>query len=147
MGLLDEYLEENGTTRYQLAKISGLSQGLLATYRDKELKNYPVYLLEAIGMVIGKKSWVVLEEMNALNPVDDLNGFRELLNRYGYSFPGLEESLKTWLLILKKNNINVEPFSFNRFENEEHDNIEEDIEKAMTNAITMLEEAWKKYGK
>lgn len=147
MGLLDEYLEENGTTRYQLAKISGLSQGLLSTYRDKELKNYPVYLLEAIGMVIGKKSWVVLEEMNALKPIDDLNGFRELLNRYGYSFPDLEESLKTWLVILKKNNINVEPFSFNRFENEEHDNIEDDIEKAMTNAITMLEEAWKKYGK
>lgn len=147
MGLLDEYLEENGTTRYQLSKISGLSQGLLSTYKDKELKNYPVYLLESIGMVIGKKSWVVLEEIDALKPIDDLNGFRELLNKYGCSFPDLEENLKTWLLILKKNNINVEPFSFNRFENEEHDNIEEDIEKAMTNAITMLEEAWKKYGK
>jgi len=71
MGLLDEYLEENGTTRYQLAKISGLSQGLLSTYKDKELKNYPVYLLKSIGMAVGKKSWAVLEEMNALTPIDD----------------------------------------------------------------------------
>lgn len=63
MGLLDEYLEENGTTRYQLAKISGLSQGLLSTYRDKDLKNYPVYLLEAIASTINKKSWVILKEL------------------------------------------------------------------------------------
>ncbi|EDN6630185.1 anti-CRISPR protein AcrIIA1, partial [Listeria monocytogenes] len=37
-------------------------------------------------------------------------------------------------------NIEVLPFTFNRFENEEHVNIEKDVCKALENAITVLKE-------
>lgn len=143
MYLLDDYLKSNGVSRYKVSKISGVSQTTLAEYKEKELKTFPVYLLDAVGMVTGKKSWEVLEELKWMENRDDLNGFEQFLKKHEASFPALEIKLAALLDTLNDKGVTIDPFSFNRFENEPHDDIEADVEIALKNAITSLETALK----
>lgn len=61
--MLDEYLKENNSSRYQIFKAVGTPQSTLSFYTKKPLKEYPVKILAAIGQTIGKPSWVVLKEL------------------------------------------------------------------------------------
>lgn len=70
--LLDEYLDKNNSSRYQLAKLSGLSQSSLQRYNEKDLRDCPIKLLDALGMLLGKKSCEVLREMREMEVVDEL---------------------------------------------------------------------------
>lgn len=143
MHILDSYLKNNGASRYKVSKISGLAQTTLAEYKEKELRTFPVYLLDAVGMVVGKKAWEVLKEMQQLVDNDDLNGFSVILEKYNVSFPSLEIKLAALIDTLNDKGVTIDPFSFNRFENEPHDDIEADVEIALKNAIAALETALK----
>ncbi|EAE1302431.1 hypothetical protein EP43_07775, partial [Listeria monocytogenes] len=72
--------------------------------------------------------------------VDDLAGFKHLLDKYKLSFPAQEFELYCLIKELESANIEVLPFTFNRFENEEHVDIEKDVKKALNNAIAVLKE-------
>ena len=61
--MLDEYLKENGSSRYQIFKAVGTPQSTLSFYTKKPLKEYPVRILAAIGRTIDKPSWIVLKEL------------------------------------------------------------------------------------
>ena len=61
--MLDEYLKENGSSRYQIFKAVGTPQPTLSFYAKKPLKDYPVRILAAIGRTIDKPSWIVLKEL------------------------------------------------------------------------------------
>lgn len=140
MYLLDDYLKAHGVTRYKLSQISGIGESTLASYKKKELKEFPVYLLEGIGMLIGKKSWEVLEDLKMLENQDDLNGFGTLLKKYNISYPELEIKLAALIDALADRGVGIEPFTFNRFENGEHtEDVQADIKKMLENAIVMLE--------
>lgn len=61
--MLDEYLKENNSSRYQIFKAVGTPQSTLSFYTKKSLKEYPVRILTAIGRTIDKPSWLVLKEL------------------------------------------------------------------------------------
>ena len=61
--MLDEYLKENHSSRYQIFKVVGTPQSTLSFYVKKPLKEYPVRILAAIGKTIDKPSWIVLKEL------------------------------------------------------------------------------------
>jgi len=66
MNLLDQYLKQYGVTRYQLAKISGISNGRWSELNKKGLEHYTVRHLRAIAMTVGKPSHEVLHKLEEL---------------------------------------------------------------------------------
>lgn len=71
--MLDEYLKENNSSRYQIFKAVGTPQSTLSFYANKPLKEYPVRILVAIGKTIEKPSWLVLKELIDIEKVILIN--------------------------------------------------------------------------
>ncbi|HAB7756299.1 TPA_asm: helix-turn-helix domain-containing protein [Listeria monocytogenes] len=137
--LLDEFLKKHNKTRYQLSKLTGISQNTLNDYNKKELNKYSVSFLRALSMCTGISTFDVFIELAELEKsYDDLAGFKHLLNKYKLSFPAQEFELYCLIKEFESVNIEVLPFTFNRFENEEHADIEKDVKKALNNAIAVL---------
>ncbi len=63
-----------------------------------------------------------------------------MLDTYRLSFPAQEFELYCLIKEFEFANIEVLPFTFSRFENEAHKDIEKDVQKALENAITVLKE-------
>ncbi|EAE6661921.1 anti-CRISPR protein AcrIIA1 [Listeria monocytogenes] len=139
--LLDEFLKKHDLTRYQLSKLTGISQNTLKDQNEKTLNKYTVSILRALALIAGMPASDVLLELEQLEKnVDDLAGFKHLLDKHKLSFPAQEFELYCLIKEFESANIEVLPFTFNRFENEEHTNIEKDVRKALENAITVLKE-------
>ncbi|EAC3673342.1 hypothetical protein ARR16_03865 [Listeria monocytogenes] len=139
--LLDEFLKKHNKTRYQLSKLTGISQNTLNDYNKKELNKYTVSFLRTLSMCVGMSTVDVFIELAELEKsYDDLAGFKHLLDKYKLSFPAQEFELYCLIKEFESANIEVSPFTFNRFENEVHTDIEKDVQKALKNAITVLEE-------
>ncbi|HAC0646117.1 TPA_asm: anti-CRISPR protein AcrIIA1 [Listeria monocytogenes] len=139
--LLDEFLKKHDLTRYQLSKLTGISQNTLKDQNEKTLNKYTVSILRALALIAGMPASDVLLELEQLEKnMDDLAGFKHLLDKYKLSFPAQEFELYCLIKELESANIEVLPFTFNRFENEEHVNIGKDVCKALENAITVLKE-------
>ncbi|WP_322962227.1 helix-turn-helix domain-containing protein [Listeria monocytogenes] len=141
INLLDEFLKRHNITRYRLSKLAGISQNTLKDYNEKALNKYTVSFLRSLSFVTGEDVTDVLLELAEIeNGYDDLAGFKYLLDKYKLSFPALEFELYCIIKEFGAANIEVSPFTFNRFENETHVDIEKDVRKAMENAITVLKE-------
>ncbi|EGS3236548.1 helix-turn-helix domain-containing protein [Listeria monocytogenes] len=139
--LLDGFLKKHNKTRYQLSKLTGISQNTLNDYNKKELNKYSVSFLRSLSFVTGEDVTDVLIELAELEKgYDDLAGFKHLLDKYKLSFPALEFELYCIIKEFEAANIEVSPFTFNRFENETHADIEKDVKKALKNAIIVLKE-------
>ncbi|MCR6313464.1 helix-turn-helix transcriptional regulator [Listeria monocytogenes] len=139
--LLDEFLKKHNKTRYQLSKLTGISQNTLNDYNKKELNKYSVSFLRALSMCTGISTFDVFIELAELEKShDDLAGFKHLLDKHKLSFPAQEFELYCLIKEFESANIEVLPFTFNRFENETHTDIEKDVKKALQNAVTVLEE-------
>ncbi|EAC7070574.1 XRE family transcriptional regulator [Listeria monocytogenes] len=137
--LLDEFLKKHNKTRYQLSKLTGISQNTLNDYNKKELNKYSVSFLRALSMCTGISTFDVFIELAELEKShDDLAGFKHLLDKHKLSFPAQEFELYCLIKEFESANIEVLPFTFNRFENEEHADIEKDVKKALNNAIAVL---------
>ncbi|MBP2097338.1 hypothetical protein [Enterococcus rivorum] len=142
MNLLDKFLNKRNLTRQQLSNISGYSTGRLFDYNNKELNKYPVALLRTLAKISSMSLTDTLKELEEIEAsYDSLLGFRKLLEQYELSFPDLEFELYCTIKDLESLKVKVEPFTFNRFEEEGHNNIASDCRKAMENAISMLSEA------
>ncbi|EAF3882260.1 XRE family transcriptional regulator [Listeria monocytogenes] len=139
--LLDEFLKKHNKTRYQLSKLTGISQNTLNDYNKKELNKYTVSFLRTLSMCVGMSIVDVFVELAELEKnYDDLAGFKHLLDTYKLSFPAQEFELYCLIKEFESANIEVLPFTFNRFESETHVDIEKDVRKALENAITVLKE-------
>ncbi|EIN8846742.1 anti-CRISPR protein AcrIIA1 [Listeria monocytogenes] len=139
--LLDEFLKKHDLTRYQLSKLTGISQNTLKDQNEKTLNKYTVSILRALALIAGMPASDVLLELEQLEKnMDDLAGFKHLLDKYKLSFPAQEFELYCLIKEFESANIEVLPFTFNRFENEEHVDIEKDVKKALNNAIAVLKE-------
>ncbi|EDO1161553.1 anti-CRISPR protein AcrIIA1 [Listeria innocua] len=139
--LLDEFLKKHDLTRYQLSKLTGISQNTLKDQNEKSLNKYTVSILRALALITGMPISDVLFELEDLEKnADDLAGFKHLLDTYKLSFPAQEFELYCLIKEFESANIEVLPFTFNRFENETHVDIEKDVRKALENAITVLKE-------
>ncbi|MHC5253174.1 hypothetical protein ACYRFS_12990 [Listeria kieliensis] len=66
VSLLDIYLKKNGTTRYQIHKLSGIPETTLVGFSKKPLSALPVRALRGVGLATNKGSWEVLKELEAL---------------------------------------------------------------------------------
>ncbi|EAC8922666.1 helix-turn-helix domain-containing protein, partial [Listeria monocytogenes] len=94
MKLLDEFLKKHSKTRYQLSKLTGISQNTLNDYNKKELNKYSVSFLRALSMCAGISTFDVFIELAELEKsYDDLAGFKHLLDKYKLSFPAQEFEL------------------------------------------------------
>ncbi|MBC2268372.1 anti-CRISPR protein AcrIIA1 [Listeria sp. FSL L7-0083] len=139
--LLDEFLKKHNLTRYQLSKLTGISQNTLKDQNEKALNKYTVSLLRGLALATGlSDSNVLFELANIEKNYDDLAGFKQLLDKYKLSFPAQEFELYCLIKEFESANIEVLSFTFNRFENEEHTDIEKDVKKALNNAIAVLKE-------
>ncbi|EAF5455113.1 anti-CRISPR protein AcrIIA1 [Listeria monocytogenes] len=139
--LLDEFLKKHDLTRYQLSKLTGISQNTLKDQNEKSLNKYNVSFLRALSMCAGISTSDVFNELEELEKnYDDLAGFKHLLDKYKLSFSAQEFELYCLIKEFESANIEVLPFTFNRFENEEHADIEKDVKKALDNAIAVLKE-------
>ncbi|EAC5612222.1 hypothetical protein B5530_14730 [Listeria monocytogenes] len=139
--LLDEFLKKHDLTRYQLSKLTGISQNTLKDQNEKPLNKYTVSFLRSLSFVTGEDVTDVLIELAELEKgYDDLAGFKYLLDKYKLAFPALEFELYCLIKEFEAANIEVSPFTFNRFESETHADIEKDVKKALNNAITVLKE-------
>ncbi|EAC2471049.1 anti-CRISPR protein AcrIIA1 [Listeria monocytogenes] len=139
--LLDEFLKKHDLTRYQLSKLTGISQNTLKDQNEKTLNKYTVSILRALALITGMPISDVLFELEDLEKnADDLAGFKQLLDTHKLSFPAHEFELYCLIKEFESVNIEVLPFTFNRFESETHVDIEKDVRKALENAITVLKE-------
>ncbi|EAC3660226.1 anti-CRISPR protein AcrIIA1 [Listeria monocytogenes] len=139
--LLDEFLKKHDLTRYQLSKLTGISQNTLKDQNEKSLNKYTVSILRSLSLISGLSVSDVLFELEELEKnYDDLAGFKHLLDKYKLSFSAQEFELYCLIKEFESANIEVLPFTFNRFENETHVDIEKDVRKALENAITVLKE-------
>ncbi|EIZ7297586.1 hypothetical protein MQR51_000003 [Listeria monocytogenes] len=139
--LLDTFLKRHNITRYRLSKLAGISQNTLKDYNEKALNKYTVSFLRSLSFVTGEDVTDVLLELAEIeNGYDDLAGFKYLLDKYKLSFPALEFELYCIIKEFESANIEISPFTFNRFESETHTDIEKDVKKALQNAVTVLEE-------
>ncbi|EBI2485728.1 hypothetical protein FLF78_10015 [Listeria monocytogenes] len=139
--LLDEFLKKHNKTRYQLSKLTGISQNTLKDQNEKSLNKYTVSILRALALVTGRQVTDVFNELAELEKTyDDLAGFKYLLDKHKLSFPAQEFELYCLIKEFESANIEVLPFTFNRFENETHADIEKDVKKALNNAIAVLKE-------
>ncbi|WP_224133902.1 hypothetical protein [Leuconostoc gasicomitatum] len=62
---LDEYLKKNNTTRYEVAKISGISESSFKNLLLQDVGNYSGRFYRAIGLVLGKTGGQVYDEITA----------------------------------------------------------------------------------
>lgn len=139
--LLDTFLKSHNITRYRLSELAGISQDALKEYNEKSLNNYTVSFLRSLSFATGEYLTDVLLDLAEIEQsYDDLAGFKYLLDKYKLSFPALEFELYSIIKEFESANIEISPFTFNRFESETHENIENDVIKALQNAITVLKE-------
>ncbi|KAA8369787.1 hypothetical protein FE414_07055 [Leuconostoc carnosum] len=131
---LDEYLKLNGTTRYEVAKISGISESSFKNLLLQDVSNYAGRFYRAIGLVLGKTGGQVYDEMTA-----DENMVFNFLGKYHIHDKARVTELIDYMLFFKKRDIDVTDVSFNRFENEiESGNIdgnEDDVLAVIDNLI------------
>lgn len=139
--LLDTFLKQHNITRYRLSKLAGISQNTLKDYTEKSLNKYTVSFLRSLSFATGESVTDVLLDLAEIEKnYDDLAGFKHLLDKYKLSFPALEFELYCLIKEFEAANIEVSPFTFNRFENENHENLDKDVKKALKNAIKVLKE-------
>ncbi|EAF5538172.1 hypothetical protein HCA33_05445 [Listeria seeligeri] len=139
--LLDIFLKRHDITRYRLSKLAGISQNTLKDYNEKSLNKYTISFLRSLSFVTGESVTEVLLELAEIEKdYDDLAGFKYLLDKYKLAFPALEFELYCLIKEFESANIEVSPFTFNRFENEVHTDIEKDVKKALKNAVVVLKE-------
>ncbi|MHC5404261.1 hypothetical protein, partial [Listeria monocytogenes] len=120
---------------------TGISQNTLNDYNKKELNKYSVSFLRSLSFATGESVTDILLELAELEKdYDDLAGFKYLLDKYKLAFPALEFELYCLIKEFESANIEISPFTFNRFESETHTDIEKDVKKALQNAVTVLEE-------
>ncbi|EMQ2615185.1 anti-CRISPR protein AcrIIA1, partial [Listeria monocytogenes] len=111
----------------------------LKDQNEKSLNKYTVSILRSLSLISGLSVSDVLFELEDIEKnSDDLAGFKHLLGKYKLSFPAQEFELYCLIKEFESANIEVLTFTFNRFENEEHADIEKDVKKALNNAIAVL---------
>ncbi|EDN8351804.1 hypothetical protein GT375_14140 [Listeria monocytogenes] len=140
MNILDEFLNDHDINRYRLAKITGISNQLLLQYTKKGLADYPVWLLRALAAATDQTIEEVLNKLEILETEKhQLYGIRSFLEKYNCSFPQEEWMLYRALYLVEALNMDLEEMKFDRFEKEEHANIEKDVQKAISNAAETIE--------
>lgn len=131
---LDDYLKQHDTTRYEVAKISGIPEASFKNLLAQDVSNYAGRFYRAIGLVIGKTGGQVYDELTA-----DENRIYDFLSKYHIHDKERVTELLDYMLYFKKHDIDVTNVSFNRFENEiENGNIsgdEDDVLKVIDNLI------------
>ncbi|MBZ5958124.1 hypothetical protein [Leuconostoc gasicomitatum] len=131
---LDDYLKSNGTTRYEVAKISGISESSFKNLLLQDVSNLSGRFYRAIGLVLGKTGGQVYDEITA-----DENKVFNFLGKYHIHDKERVTELLDYMLYFKKHDIDVTNISFNRFENEiENGNIsgdEDDVLQVIDNLI------------
>ncbi|KAA9444625.1 hypothetical protein DCK65_00005, partial [Listeria monocytogenes] len=121
--------------------LTGISQNTLKDQNEKPLNKYTVSILRSLSLISGLSVSDVFIELAELEKnYDDLAGFKHLLDKYKLSFPAQEFELYCLIKEFESANIEVLPFTFNRFESETHVDIEKDVKKALNNAIAVLKE-------
>ncbi|WP_271006937.1 hypothetical protein [Listeria seeligeri] len=145
MNLLDEFLNEHAITRYRLAKISGISNQLLLLYTKKELDEYPVWLLRALAASTDQTTEEVLHKLEVIEAKhDNLHGIRSFLKKHDCSFPQEELKIYHAFRAIEALDMELNEMEFDRFEKEEHLNMEKDVQKALNNAVKTIDTIRKK---
>ncbi|MCI1283141.1 MAG: hypothetical protein LKG24_00900 [Lacticaseibacillus songhuajiangensis] len=145
--LLDIFCSNHGITRYELAKVTGISEQTWRAVNNRELAKYTVKQLTAMGMVTGMSPDKVLEELWSLNLAGSLNGLRPYLDKYDLHDVRLERQVYDLIDQLAMRGVHLQPFSFNRFDDEMEQgdikNPKAALRRAVKNLIAFLQEQLK----
>ncbi|EAG5771841.1 anti-CRISPR protein AcrIIA1, partial [Listeria monocytogenes] len=69
--LLDEFLKKHDLTRYQLSKLTGISQNTLKDQNEKPLNKYTVSILRSLSLISGLSVSDVLFELEDIEKNSD----------------------------------------------------------------------------
>lgn len=89
MNYLDLYLQRNGIKRYDVYKITGISQQLLSTHTKKRIEKYSNKVVIALAEALNKTPGTVLDELLALqkeNPAFEAYNPTELLEALEFKY-------------------------------------------------------------
>ena len=79
--------------------------------------------------------------VDCLRPKGALRGFKELLDEYGVKDHLRETKLKLVISELENNGVKINQFTFERFKQEKHNDVKDDLIEALDNTIQDLEKA------
>lgn len=89
MNYLDLYLQRNGIKRYDVYKVTGVSQQLLATHTNKKIEKYSNKVVMALAEALEKTPGTVLDELLELqkeNPAFEAYNPTELLTALEFKY-------------------------------------------------------------
>lgn len=142
MDLIDIYLMERDTTRYELAKVSGIPQTSWSTLATKDTNAYKGRHLKALSMMSDETPGEVLDSLIEIElENDDLNGLKTLLNQHNYQNKYKEMRIRFLLDEIDKKGITLKPFTFNRLNNNKITN--DDLEIVLNNTVEVLRDILK----
>ncbi|MGF3072859.1 helix-turn-helix domain-containing protein [Facklamia sp. P9177] len=140
MELLDTYLSEHNITRYQLAQVSNIRESTWNDVNKKTFAQYTGKQLLAIANMVGKTVGEVADDLLSIElSKDKLNGLRSLLNQHNYRNVKKEIIIKSLLMELDKNDVKVNPFTFNRLEEEKEINLDKVLDNIISSLSTSLD--------
>ena len=128
--LIDKFLKQYGSNRYQVAKISGMGEGTLAGANNAPLNNVTVKTLRAIGMATGMDAGDVLNELISLENDPIIN----FIHAHPYMDKKLVQEVTGKMIEHNQSGANLRAVTFNRYY-EEVEDTNENAEIAMRNLL------------
>lgn len=135
MNIIDIYAKKHGTTRYQIHKISGISQTTLANFNNYDFENMTVKVIKAIAIGTHNDLGETIKELNQINGNPIIQFIRDHKNFNKETVDKLED-LIIWHGL---NGGSFNNISFNRYYDEGPDT-DERAEIAMNNVIDLLQD-------
>lgn len=133
--MIDEFLKKYNLTRYQVAKISGVTASTLQTATENEVNKMTVKTLQALAMATGLTAGQVLDELIALNG----NTIIKFIQAHPFLDKQLVQDIENKMIELNQKGINLKTVTFNRYYDEVQDT-NENAEKALSNLLQMMNE-------
>lgn len=133
--LIDEFLKQHGSNRYQVAKISGIGETTLAGANNSPLNNITVKTLQALGMATGMDAGDVLNELISLES-DPVISFIQV---HPYMDKDLVKAVQDIMMRLREQQHgDFKNITFNRYYEEGKDT-NANAEKALQNLLDSID--------
>lgn len=140
--LIDKFLKQHGSNRYQVAKISGMGEGTLAGANNAPLNNVTVKTLRAIGMATCMDAGDVLNELISLEN-DPVVAF---VQAHPYMDKKLVQEVTGKMTGPNHSGANLRTVTFNRYY-EEVEDTNKNAEIALQNLLDGLDNVQDKISK
>mgnify|MGYP004600253535 CR=1 FL=1 len=136
MGVVDEYLQEFGLTRYQASVASGVSQATLSYANDKPVANMSVKVVKALALATRETPGEALDHLLKLEG----NPIIVFIRQHPELDQKLVAEVTNAMIEASENGIKLDNISFNRYYDEDVPDSNQRAEQALKNVVVFLNE-------